>query len=178
MTGTPAYIGLLNAIAVGEARGARLLDAWLGATRDADVASVLRRVAVRSHEHAASFTKRLLELGFAVNETPLGDFAAKLAAVEAPRSDREKFEILFGFESPPVASDRLADLFADRDIDPETGALLGRYIAEERDSERALRACYDALGRNAPGAETIEQINARIARLSASIEELKALRGR
>ena len=34
-----------------------------------------------------------------------------------------------------------------KDIDPQTGGLLGRYIAEERDSLRRFAACYQSLVR-------------------------------
>jgi len=36
-------------------------------------------------------------------------------------------------------------MFNDKTIDPITGGLLGRYIAEERDSTRLLAAEYDRL---------------------------------
>jgi hypothetical protein len=35
--------------------------------------------------------------------------------------------------------------FTDHSIDIQTGALLGRYICEERDSGRLLRSCYEQL---------------------------------
>ena len=38
-------------------------------------------------------------------------------------------------------------MFADHSIDIRTGELLGRYIAEERDSARLLRRCYEQLRR-------------------------------
>ena len=39
----------------------------------------------------------------------------------------------------------LGRMFDDTTIDPQTGALLGRFIAEERDSLRMFQACYQAL---------------------------------
>ena len=36
-------------------------------------------------------------------------------------------------------------MFDDKSIDIQTGALLGRYIAEERDSGRLLTSCYRQL---------------------------------
>ena len=36
-------------------------------------------------------------------------------------------------------------MFDDKTIDIQTGALLGRYIAEERDSGRLFRGCYQQL---------------------------------
>jgi hypothetical protein len=178
MSASPTYLGLLNAIAVGEARGAALLDAWAEATPDANVAALLRRIAIREHEHAAAFTKRLCELGFSVNEGPLGDFADKMRLVQSPAHDRDKFEALFGFGGSEPAVDSLADVFRDVTIDPETGALLGRFIAEERDSERVLEACYASLGQPSPHADALDEIGARLARLTAQIEAIRAQRGR
>jgi hypothetical protein len=37
------------------------------------------------------------------------------------------------------------DFFTDHSIDIATGELLGRYIAEERDTARLLRRCYEQL---------------------------------
>ena len=36
-------------------------------------------------------------------------------------------------------------MFENKDLDPVTGGLLGRYIAEERDTGRLLTGCYGAL---------------------------------
>ena len=178
MSASPTYLGLLNAIAVGEARGAAVLDAWAEVTPDANVAALLRRIAIREHEHAAAFTKRLSELGFSVNEGPLGDFADKMRLVQSAAHDRDKFEALFDFGASEPAADSLADVFRDVTIDPETGALLGRFIAEERDSERALQACYASLGQPDVHADALDEIGARLARLTAQIDAIRAQRGR
>jgi hypothetical protein len=175
MSDKPSYLGLLNAIAAGEARGAALLDAWIETTADSAVGCVLRRVAIREHEHAAAFTKRLSELGYTVDPPPLGDFESKMAIMRSDAYDRTKFESLFGFGGPEEV-DTLARVFDDPTIDPETGALLGRFIAEERDSERALKACYDALDGHVVDEDAIAAINTRLARLTATLDELKAIR--
>ena len=61
-------------------------------------------------------------------------------------TDREKFEKLgFGQPTDPAQADQFATMFADKNIDIQTGALLGRYIAEERDSGRLFQACYAQL---------------------------------
>jgi hypothetical protein len=62
------------------------------------------------------------------------------------RSDREKFEA-FGVGKPVDGNDVFTNMFANPDIDPVTGGLLGRYIAEERDSGRRLNACCEALSK-------------------------------
>jgi len=182
MADKPSYLGLLNAIAVGESRGQALLEAWAGKTPNAAVAEVLRRVAIREQEHAAAFSKRLCELGYSVRPAPAGDFDAQLALMKSDRSDREKFDALFQFDQPKAEPDVLTNLFADTTIDPQTGALLGRFIAEERDSDRRLKACYDQLGvavaASAERAATdpLAEIAARLERLSSTIEALKASR--
>jgi len=173
----PSYLGLLNAIAVGEGRGRELLDAWAQKTTNAELKQLLTMVAIRAQEHAASFAKRLCELGYAVRPSPAGDFAARLSMMKSDTSDRVKFDCVFDFGKPLLESDTLANVFHDKSIDIETGALLGRFIAEERDSERKLRACYEQL-RDTPADDTLSEICARLERLTRSIEELKAIRGR
>ena len=178
MSQKPTYLGLLNAIAVGEARGYALLSAWKNATGDASLAEVLNVVAIREQEHSAAFTKRLCELGFQVREKPSDRFEEnlKLAASDAP--DVEKFQHILGYQpddSEPK-DDPLADLFSDRSIDPQTGALLGRFVAEERDSERRLRGALASICRDAPADPVLQDIATRLDRLSATLEDLKKLR--
>ena len=47
-----------------------------------------------------------------------------------------------GGEPREDEEDVFGGFMKDRSIDPETGALMGRYIAEERDSGRRLLAEY------------------------------------
>ena len=175
MADKPTYLGLLNAIAVGEGRGHALLDAWANATRDESLAAVLRMVAIRECEHSAAFTKRLCELGYSVREAPRGDLDQKLALARSAADDREKFRSILGYGREERTTDPLADLFKDKSIDIQTGELLGRFIAEERDSERQLKAAQARLDK-APADDSLSEISARLERLTASIEELKALR--
>ena len=67
-------------------------------------------------------------------------------AASSTLSDREKFEKLglttLVDESKP---DIFSSMFNDKSIDIQTGALLGRYIAEERDSGRMFQDCYSQL---------------------------------
>jgi hypothetical protein len=62
-------------------------------------------------------------------------------------------------------------MFEDTTIDIQTGALLGRYIAEERDSGRRLRACHQALKRADAGsvAGDIADLRERVAKFSAGL---------
>lgn len=145
----PSYIGLMNAIAVGEARAQRYLDAWADTTADDDVAETVRFIALREGEHAMAFAKRMAELGFTVRE---GDPAEERAAMRAAKSkkltDVEKFEH-FGLARVKKGDDVFTAMFTDQTIDPQTGGLLGRYIAEERDSLRRAATCYRRTKRQA-----------------------------
>lgn len=183
MSEKPSYLGLLNAIALGEQRAHAVLSAWRDATRDRELAHVLNVVAIRENEHAATFSKRLCELGYDLKSSPSTEFDESLALADSDADDDEKFRRILGYgaageEGKP---DPLANVFDDHTIDPHTGALLGRFIAEERDSERLLRAAWE---NREPGgaAETDEDsvladIAERIDRLSRTLEEIKQLRG-
>ena len=173
MTDRPSYLGLLNAIAVGEARGERLLAAWAERTADTDLAATLRLVALREREHAAAFAKRIVELGFEVRERPDADFEARLACAEREGTDLERFERLLGYGGADDPAAGLARLFDDETIDAQTGALLGRFIAEERDSGRRLRAHYDRLVAAAPGRAATGRVEARLDALEGQIARLR-----
>ena len=144
MSDKPSYLKVLNAIAVGETRGHALFDAWAKATRDARLAGTLKIVAIRECEHAAAFTKRLCELGYSVLERPAEDFEARLQTLRSNVSDVEKFESVFGY-GRERGDEGLSGIFADKTIDPLTGKLLGRFIAEERDTRRRLEAQYERI---------------------------------
>jgi Mn-containing catalase len=145
----PSYIGLLNAIAVGEARAQRYLGAWADTTDDEAVAETIRFIALREGEHAMAFAKRMAELGFSVREgDPVEERAAMRAAKSKKLTDAEKFEH-FGLARVKRGDDVFTGMFADQTIDPQTGGLLGRYIAEERDSLRRAASCYRRTKRNA-----------------------------
>ncbi|HTO51919.1 MAG TPA: hypothetical protein VMR50_00920 [Myxococcota bacterium] len=141
----PSYLGLLNAIALGEGRAHQYLSCWASKTPDQDVKKVIATVAIREGEHSHAFTKRLCELGFTVQDRPDPQFEKNMAIANADCSDLEKFEALgFGGEGRNPR-DPFKGIFDDESIDVATGELLGRYIAEERDSGRMLRACYAVL---------------------------------
>ncbi len=50
MSDKPSYLGLLNAIAVGESQAHCYLSAWIGETNDVDVKATLSTVAAREGE--------------------------------------------------------------------------------------------------------------------------------
>ena len=147
MSDKPTYLSLLNALAEGEWRGYEYLTAWAAQTSDQDVAAILRKVAAREGEHAMAFTKRLDELGYDVRRHPQtdGERARAEVAVSA-KSDLEKLEALgYGGPYDPDKPDFFDGIFNNHTIDPQTAALLGRYIAEERDTDRLLRSCWATL---------------------------------
>ena len=188
MSDKPSYLGLLNAIAVGESRGYQLLSTWAGCTPDAELANVLNVVALREQEHAAAFEKRICELGYSVRRKDDPAFEARLEVAGSAISDRKKFKKVLGVRKKNADSvdqpDQFTNFFNDPNIDIQTGALLGRFIAEERDSGRYLRGAFKSLNGvdgndvNSPDSRgrELEQICARLEALTATIEELKAAR--
>jgi rubrerythrin len=188
MSDKPSYLGLLNAIAVGEWRGHALLSAWRDSTTNSKLAALLDTIAIREQEHAAAFTKRLCELGYSLKESPSDDFEKALAVARSQASDTEKFRRVLGYDAAADTgkTDPLARVFDDHSIDPQTGALLGRFIAEERDSERRLRSAWESLpadsgvaaGERTGGQEEtlLADIAERIDRLASTLEDLKKLR--
>jgi hypothetical protein len=184
----PSYLPLLNTIAVNEKKGELFLSAWAETTDDDDLAATLRFVAIREGEHAWAFTKRMCELGYSVSEKDayqvFEDFDALLDCVCSDASDAEKVAHINGTLGGD-SKDPFARLFEDTTIDPQTGALLGRYIAEERDSGRRLQAAYDAVldkagrsddnGASAPRSEELDELRATIKALKKEVKALKRL---
>jgi rubrerythrin len=147
MARKPSYLGLLNAIANGEAEASVYLNAWAAVTEDPEVRRALLTVAAREHEHGAAFAKRINELGFEVQPRPDPKAAKRLRLARSKTtSDLEKLEKL-GFGRDPSGPDIFDRMFNDHSIDIATGALLGRYIAEERDTGRLLHALVKKLRR-------------------------------
>jgi hypothetical protein len=188
--GKPSYLPLLNTIAVNEAKGQIFLSAWADATENPDLEAVLRFVSIREGEHAWAFTKRLCELGYEVSEEDayqvFENFEALLDCVSSDASDADKVAMVTGAIGGD-GGDPFGRLFEDTSIDPDTGALLGRYIAEERDSGRRLQAAYEAVrqtagrrddnGRAADGAAASElaELRAAVKSLKKEVKALKRL---
>lgn len=142
----PSYLGLLNAIANGEAEAEQYLEAWIAVTPRDDVRAVLHTIARREGEHAKAFAKRLSELGYAVIDRPDPAASKRMKVASSTKlTDLEKFEKLGLGRGTPEGPDVFAGMFSDTTIDIQTGALLGRYIAEERDTGRLFATCYAAL---------------------------------
>jgi len=145
MSSKPTYLGLLNAVAVAELGGESLFKAWAAVTPNEDVRALLQTVALREAEHARSFAKRIDELGYSVLSKDDPGLPERIATAKSKKlTDREKFE-KFGLTYRRKGADIFTRFFNDMTIDIQTGELLGRYISEERDTGRRLKACYDGL---------------------------------
>jgi hypothetical protein len=147
MSEKPSYLGLLNAVSVAETDAGRYLAAWAAVTPSKDVQAVINTIALRETEHGLAFAKRIDELGFAVipKEDPKNAERMAIAGSTA-LSDKEKFEALGLGKRPQNGSRDVFDsFFENKDLDPVTGGLLGRYVAEERDSGRKFAECYGLL---------------------------------
>lgn len=186
--GKPSYLPLLNTIAVNEKKGEMFLAAWADTTEDKDLEAALRFVSIREGEHAWAFTKRICELGYEVAEDEafqvFKDFDGLMDCVCSDASDAEKVaqvnKTLGGDGGDPFAR-----LFEDTSIDPQTGALLGRYIAEERDSGRRLQAAYGAVlkkaakseenGAGGPKTDELAELRATIKSLKKEVKALRRL---
>ena len=180
MSDKPSYLGTLNAIVNGERRGYESLNAWSEKSQDPDISLMLKTVALREAEHAASFEKRMCELGYTLIEKHDDKFEKTMKLVCSDATDAEKFSRL-GYDKPvnEEGKDGLLQLLADKTIDPQTGALLGRFIAEERDSGRILReACQCAKDlSNSDDQEstqiTLTQVCAQLEKLTEAVSELQ-----
>jgi hypothetical protein len=160
MSDQPTYLRLLRGIANAESDAHRYLSAWRDTTTDPEVRAVLTTVASREGEHGMAFAKRVIELGFEFERREDPKLAEKLSVARSDRSDKEKAEY-FGLADAEVTLRFFDDVFKDHSIDIQTGELLGRYIAEEHDTARRAKICYDALcraeaGSRAPMAVTSE----------------------
>ena len=147
MDSKPTYLGLLNAVAVGELGGEALFSAWAAVTPSEDVRGVLQTVALREAEHARSFAKRIDELGYSVLPKDDPGLPGRIATAKSKKLTRSgevrKARLHVRREGPDIFS----RFFDDMTIDIQTGELLGRYLSEERDTGRRLKACYAAFAR-------------------------------
>jgi Mn-containing catalase len=176
----PSYFGMLNAIANAERQGYEYLNAWCERATDPNVKATLTVVATRELEHSLAFTKRIHELGFELEPQEVIDFSKQMDIVTSDCSDYEKAEALGLFDRKTDSDERdiFAGLFDDKTIDIQTGALLGRYIAEERDSGRMIAACAKALkarhnGGSAP--DRMDSLEQKVDAVCAAVERLTEL---
>jgi rubrerythrin len=183
MSDKPSYLGLLNYLTQNESEAHTYLTAWAEVTPSDDVRAVLLKVAAREGEHGMTFLKRMDELGYRLKRRDTNPEKA-LAVACSDKSDLEKFEI-FGLQALDQGDgpDVFDDFFKDHSIDPETGALLGRYICEERDTARLLRSCYEQLRAAAPASgrskkqekSELKALDKKVDALCRAVEELRQI---
>jgi hypothetical protein len=143
-----------------------------------DVRNVLLAVAAREGEHGMAFAKRINELGYQLRQKEVPNHEKRVAiASSTTRTDLEKMEKLgFGQLDSTDKPDFFDDIFKDHSIDIRTGELLGRYIAEERDSGRILRHCYLLLkeGAASPSLDRgrLDALDGKVDALCAAVQEL------
>ena len=184
MSDKPTYLKLLNAVSLAESAAHEYLECWIATTPRDDVRGILQTVSAREGEHGLAFAKRINELGYTLkrSENPEAEAAAQKSMAIAQRtdlSDLEKFE-RFGLGKLDTSGDDKPDVFSkffdDKTIDIQTGALLGRYICEERDSGRLLRACYEQLKAEASGRaasnDRLTALEAKLDQVCAAVEHL------
>ncbi len=179
MADQPTYLDLLNAVARGERNAHCYLTEWANVTADPDVRKILLTVAAREGEHAASFAKRINELGFEPVDNEDPQLARTLDLMRSDCSDLEKMEALeLDKLTNTDGTDIFDSFFSDHTIDIRTGELLGRYIAEEHDSLRLLSACHSCL-RDAAEAETARSpAKAQTKAAGAMTKQLATLEGK
>jgi hypothetical protein len=177
----PTYLGLLNAISNAESHAHCYLNAWIETTPSDEVRQVLSTVAAREGEHGLAFAKRINELGYTLRPTDDPKLEDKLSVARASCSDLEKMEY-FGLGRLDTGDkpDVFDDFFKDHTIDIRTGELLGRYIAEERDSGRLLRSCYEQLKAGAGAAasnghEDLVRLEGKVDAVCRAVDELRQI---
>lgn len=180
MSDKPSYLGLLNALANAESAAHQYLECWIATTPRDDVRGILQTVSAREGEHGLAFAKRINELGFSLmkKENPNAERDMAIAA-STELSDLEKFERFKLGRPEPEGPDVFARFFEDKTIDIQTGALLGRYVCEERDSGRLLRSCYEQLKAEANGSaaasnDRLTALEAKLDQVCAAVEHLVA----
>jgi hypothetical protein len=189
MSDKPSYLGLLNAVSLAETAAHEYLTAWAAVTRHEGVRATLLTVAAREGEHGMAFAKRINELGYNLRPGPDDPKRAERLAVACSTeiSDYDKMHALGVADIAEAAAKSGPDVFdtffSDHSIDIQTGELLGRYIAEERDSGRRLRACYLAVKaeHDAAGApegkskkdKDVRRLEDKIDALCAAVEQLQ-----
>lgn len=174
----------LNAIAVAAGREAKLLRSWRKRSADGSLQQQLEALELEARERAACFARQLHRLGGKLEDRYSDRFEEYLAIASSNLSDRDKLTRLFDLSG--AAEEGLEALFDTPGIDADSGALLGRYIAERRQRLACLRALRQRL---APAAGTppngigkaedeavLQAVAERLARLERTLHELRELK--
>ena len=182
MADKPSYLGLLNAVSNAETRAHCYLTAWAEVTPDPDVRAVLLTVAAREGEHGMAFAKRINELGFELQPTDDPGFESRLELVRSrDKTDLEKLEGIGLLDFCPAEGepDVFDNFFRDHSIDIQTGELLGRYIAEERDTLRLVSGCASILKSRASGgtasSDQLATLENKVDAVCRAVEELRQI---
>src|SRR5262245_20240396 len=186
MADKPSYLGLLNAVPNAETNACEYLTAWAEVTPDPDVRQVLLTVAAREGEHGASFAKRINELGFELRRTEDPGHAKRMEVARSrDMTDLEKLDSvgLLDFCVDDSEPDIFDNFFRDHSIDIQTGALLGRYIAEERDTLRLVSGCASILKSRAEAGKTggaatsseLANLETKVDAVCRAVEELRQI---
>ena len=176
MSEKPSYLGLLNGISLAESRGHCWLNAWIEKTPNPEVRKVLQTITAREGEHGLAFAKRINELGFELEQKDDPKFEEQMAIASAGCSDIEKFEALGLTDVNEGILTYFDTVFSDHSIDIRTGELLGRYIAEEHDTGRLFKSCYQQLKAADPSSSSsteLTALNAKVDALCAAVEQLQ-----
>ena len=88
----PTYLGLLNAIAVGESNGHQIFTTWAGATSNNELRGLLELIAIREAEHAAAFSKRIAELGYQLRPRKNKALKSVLKLASSDASDKKEVQ--------------------------------------------------------------------------------------
>jgi hypothetical protein len=178
MTDQPTYLKLLRGIANAESDAHCYLSAWRDTSTNPDVKAVLATVASREGEHGMAFAKRVVELGFEFERKEDPSLVEKLAVARSNCSDMEKAEY-FGLTRAEQTLSFFDNVFKDHSIDIRTGELLGRYIAEEHDTARLAKCCYDALcampAQDSAADSSLAGLEAKVDSLCRAVDELRQI---
>jgi len=158
-TEKPSYLGLLNAISLGESAAGVYLEAWADATPNEDLACTLRLVAARERSHGDVFCRRLSELGYSLIKKTDPRNLEQLAKYANPNiSDLDKLPARTEGGGEPFGD--IKKRMAAGEFDSMTTNLLNWYIAEEIDSGKRLSEAYACVRDMAGGKKKAANMNA------------------
>ncbi|MBI2761368.1 MAG: hypothetical protein HYX51_08090 [Chloroflexi bacterium] len=175
----PSYLGLLNAISVGECNAGLYLKAWADVTADPELKAALALVAARETAHGEVFRQRIERLGFTVRDREDPGLVAKLRLYGDPAvSDLEKIRA-GRREGGDEGGDPLAGIderISDESVDELTRDTLRWYVAEERDSGQLLRDAYARVESKANGSSRADmgQSNGHAPMVSSDAQAIMA----